>query len=104
MEHQDWNSIVLNKTLKSDKTKEKVYDIDNEDDISKPITISLSNSKLIQQARVQKKMNQKDLANKINKDTKTIQLYESGKVIPDLQVMLKLEKVLGIKLNKKKRQ
>ena len=47
-------------------------------------------------------MTQQQLAQKINKDQKTIQLYESGKVAPDYTVMCKIEKALGIKLNKKK--
>ena len=49
-------------------------------------------------------MTQQQLAQKINKDQKTIQLYESGKTAPDYAVMCKIEKALGIKLNKKKNQ
>ena len=49
-------------------------------------------------------MTQQQLAQKISKDQKTIQLYESGKTAPDYDIMRKIEKELGIKLNKKKNQ
>ena len=51
-----------------------------------------------------KKMSQKELAQKLNIDSKIIQTYESGKAIPDNKLMIKLEKILNIKLNKKKSQ
>lgn len=102
---QDWEPVVLNKKIITEKKKTDVKKLNNEDDeIKKPVTISSSNSKLIQQARLLKKISQKDLANKINKDVKTIQMYESGKGVPELSVMLKIEKALGIKLNKKQKQ
>ena len=104
---QDWKPVVFNerKTTQKITTEKKtnVKNLDNHDDeIKKQVTISLSNSKLIQQARLFKKLSQKDLANKINKDVRTIQRYESGIGVPELGVMLKIEKALGIKLNKKK--
>lgn len=104
MEHQDWTQVVLQKTYNSDKKMTNKPKISEEDDYKKPIQISATNSKLIQEGRKLKKMNQKDLANAINKDVKIIQLYESGKTIPDIKIMTQIEKVLGIKLNKKKKQ
>ena len=104
MQHQDWTPVVLKKTNYSEKKVLHKPKITEEDDYNKPIKISATNSKLIQEGRKLKKMNQKDLANAINKDVKIIQLYESGKTVPDTQIMLKIEKVLGIKLNKKKKQ
>ncbi len=106
---QDWKPVVFNerKTTQKITTEKKtnVKNLDNHDDeIKKQVTISLSNSKLIQQARLLKKLSQKDLANKINKDVRTIQRYESGIGVPELGVMLKIEKALGIKLNKKQKQ
>ena len=101
---QDWEPVVFNKKNTTEK-KPNIKILDNEDDeIKKQVRISSSNSKLIQQARAVKKISQKDLANKINKDVKTIQMYESGKGVPELGVMLKIEKALGIKLNKKQKQ
>lgn len=103
---QDWEPIIFNKTnseynKKENTTNEKKY-VDEE--VEKKPIISLNNSKLIQQARTVKKMTQQQLAQKINKDQKTIQLYESGKIAPDYAIMCKIEKALGVKLNKKKNQ
>lgn len=103
---QDWDPVIFNKTnseynKKENTNNEKKY---VEEEIEKKPTISLSNSKLIQHARTAKKMTQQQLAQKINKDQKTIQLYESGKTAPDYAVMCKIEKALGVKLNKKKNQ
>ena len=102
---QDWERVVLKKTNtnKNVNTKQNTNNIDNMDVEIKP-TVSLSNSLLIQKARVEKKMSQKELAQKLNIDNKIIQLYESGKVVPEVKLMIKLEKILNIKLNKKKSQ
>lgn len=102
---QDWEPVIFTKkpNLSVDKNKQNNQKY-VEDEVEKKPTISLSNSKLIQGARTAKKMTQQQLAQKINKDQKTIQLYESGKVAPDYTVMCKIEKALGIKLNKKKNQ
>ena len=105
---QDWETVRFTKNISSstDKNKQnnqKKY-VEDGDEVEKKPTISLSNSKLIQKARTAKKMTQQQLAQKINKDQKTIQLYESGKTAPDYAVMCKIEKALGIKLNKKKNQ
>jgi len=104
MEHQDWTPVVLKKTHNGGKKMPNKPQITEEDDYNKPIQISAQNSKLIQGGRNLKKMTQKDLAKAINKDVGTIQLYESGKITPDFRIMSAIERVLGIKLNKKKKQ
>jgi len=55
-------------------------------------------SKAIQQARMAKKMTQKDLATKINEKPQVVGEYESGKAIPNGQIIVKMERVLGVKL------
>ena len=101
---QDWKPVIFTKkpnlSVENKQNNQKYVG----DEIEKKPTISSSNSKLIQGGRTAKKMTQQQLAQKINKDQKTIQLYESGKVAPDYTVMCKIEKALGIKLNKKKNQ
>ena len=59
---QDWEPVVLKKTNtnKNVNTKQNTNNIDNMDVEIKP-TVSLSNSLLIQKARVEKKMIQKEL-------------------------------------------
>lgn len=44
------------------------------------------------------KLSQKDVAQKVNEKPSVIQDYESGKAIPNPQVLSKLERVLGVKL------
>merc|ERR1719263_2572652 len=60
--------------------------------------VSTETKKLIMQARMAKKMSQKDLATAINEKPQTIQEYESGKAIPNNQLLAKMEKVLGTRL------
>ncbi|KAL0903920.1 hypothetical protein M5K25_025983 [Dendrobium thyrsiflorum] len=58
--------------------------------------------KNIVQARIDKKLNQSQLAQLINEKPQVIQEYESGKAIPNQQIINKLERVLGVKLRGKK--
>ena len=60
--------------------------------------VDKSLSKAIMQARTAKKLSQKDLATAINEKATTIQQYESGKAIPNPQIIGKLERKLGCKL------
>merc|ERR1712003_42136 len=55
-------------------------------------------SKAIQQARMAKKMTQKDLATKINEKPQVVGEYESGKAVPNGQIIVKIERALGCKL------
>ncbi|XP_031504171.1 multiprotein-bridging factor 1b [Nymphaea colorata] len=58
--------------------------------------------KNIMQARMDKKLTQAQLAQLINEKPQVIQEYESGKAIPNQQIISKLERVLGVKLRGKK--
>jgi putative transcription factor len=61
-------------------------------------TVDRSLSIAIAQARQAKKMTQKQLAQAINEPAQTIQTYENGKAVPNGQTIAKLDKALGIKL------
>ena len=50
------------------------------------------------QARTAKKMTQKELATAINEKPQVVAEYESGKAIPNPQIISKLERKLGTKL------
>jgi ribosome-binding protein aMBF1 (putative translation factor) len=50
------------------------------------------------QARTAKKMTQKDLATAINEKPQIVAEYESGKAVPNPQIIAKLERALGTKL------
>ncbi|KAK4363986.1 hypothetical protein RND71_015344 [Anisodus tanguticus] len=58
--------------------------------------------KAIMQARQDKKLTQAQLAQLINEKPQIIQEYESGKAIPNQQIISKLERALGAKLRGKK--
>ncbi|KAG7034903.1 Multiprotein-bridging factor 1b [Cucurbita argyrosperma subsp. argyrosperma] len=58
--------------------------------------------KAIMQARMEKKLTQSQLAQLINEKPQVIQEYESGKAIPNQQIITKLERALGAKLRGKK--
>jgi putative transcription factor len=61
--------------------------------------VSMSLAKTIQQARIARGFKtQKDLANAMGVKVDIINGYESGKSIPDNNVMQKLRRVLGVKL------
>ena len=47
---------------------------------------------------MEKGLSQKDCAQKINEKPSVLQDYESGKAIPNTQILAKLERVLGVKL------
>jgi putative transcription factor len=55
-------------------------------------------SKAIMQARTAKKMTQKELATKINEKPQVVAEYESGKAVPNPQIISKIERILGCKL------
>ncbi|ONM04923.1 Multiprotein-bridging factor 1a [Zea mays] len=58
--------------------------------------------KNLMQARLDKKLTQAQLAQMINEKPQVIQEYESGKAIPNQQIISKLERALGTKLRGKK--
>lgn len=49
-------------------------------------------------ARAELKLTQKDLAQKVNEKPSVMQEYESGKAIPSVQILGKLERILGVRL------
>merc|ERR1739844_443202 len=55
-------------------------------------------SKAIMQARMAKKMTQKDLATAINEKPQVVAEYENGKAIPNGQIIVKIERKLACKL------
>lgn len=64
--------------------------------------VSSDLKKNLMQARLDKKMTQAQLAQMINEKPQVIQEYESGKAIPNNQIIGKLERALGAKLRSKK--
>jgi putative transcription factor len=67
-------------------------------DVGTIVKVDKSLSKAIAQARTAKKMTQKELATAVNEKTQVVAEYESGKAIPNPQIISKLERKLGCKL------
>ncbi|KAG8891100.1 multiprotein-bridging factor 1 [Tulasnella sp. 332] len=72
--------------------------LDRENEVAPPSKVAPSVGKAIMAGRMELKLTQKDVAVKINEKTNVIQDYESGKAIPNAQVLGKLERILGVKL------
>lgn len=67
-------------------------------------TVSSELKKTIQQSRIAKKMTQAQLAQAINEKLQIVQDYESGRAIPNGQILNKLSRVLGVSLSNKKQK
>ena len=63
-----------------------------------PEKMKVSTQICIQKARQANKMTQRELAIKLNMQTCIINNYESGKAIPNRQILIKLGQILGVKL------
>jgi len=106
MEHQDWKPVIWRKQIKSSSSStkriqghSKIKKIDT-DDPDPPKKMSHSVKIEIQKARAAKQLSQKQLANMVNLPVKTVSDYESGKAIPNRQILSKFSTILGINLNK----
>jgi len=77
---------------------QRIAKLDRENAVAPPQKISLTVGKAMQTARMEKQLSQKDVAQKINEKPSILQDYESGKAIPNPQILGKLERVLGVKL------
>jgi len=69
-----------------------------ESDELKHAKVDRSLSKAIMQARMAKKMTQKQLATAINEKPQVVAEYENGKAIPNGQIIVKIERKLACKL------
>lgn len=86
-----------NKNLSNQNMKKLEEDSEN----LKVETINKKLSQEIMKARTFKGWKQKDLATKVNVLPSVVQKYENGQAIPDHNIILKLQKVLGVKLTGK---
>ncbi|CAK9291308.1 unnamed protein product [Gordionus sp. m RMFG-2023] len=63
--------------------------------------VPLELGKIISKRRVEMNMTQKDLATKICEKPQIVNEYESGKAIPNQQIISKMERILSMKLRGK---
>ena len=93
--------IKKNKNKNNEVVNPNFKKIDESNDAGKHNTISNNIRILIIKGRNNKGWTQKILANSINVKPSVINDYESGKAIPNNQILGKLERKLGIKLRGK---
>ncbi|KDR81368.1 hypothetical protein GALMADRAFT_152239 [Galerina marginata CBS 339.88] len=77
---------------------QRIAKLDRENEVAPPPKIAPSVGRAMQDARLELKFSQKDVAQKVNEKPSVIQDYESSKAIPNPQILGKLERVLGVKL------
>ncbi|KAI0057133.1 MBF1-domain-containing protein [Artomyces pyxidatus] len=77
---------------------QRIAKLDRENEVAPPSKIAPSVGRAMQTARMELKLSQKDLAQKVNEKPSIMQDYESGKAIPNPQILGKLERALGVKL------
>ena len=112
MDHQDWEKVVFFGNSKPSKpTSKKIVEknktnnqskLDKNDHDTLKLKTTNNIGKLIQKQRLAMKLNQKDLAAKLNVKPSIIMEYESGKaIINDNKILSRIERILKIKLQGK---
>ena len=113
--HQDLKPLIIKgKKFHEDKKKKeiatknkigekdiKMIKIDNETEAQKIVKIDSKISNAIMKGRADKKMTRKVLANRMNVNIKIVEEYETCKAIPNINIIKKFERILGIKLTGK---
>ncbi|KAI7866788.1 multi protein bridging factor 1-domain-containing protein [Mucor mucedo] len=92
---------TLTNSSHADTDHRRIAKLDRDNDVAPPPRVDVSVGKAIQKGRQDKKMLQKDLAVAINEKPQVVNEYESGKAIPNQNVLGKMERALGIKLRGK---
>eukprot|EP00758_Cryptobia_borreli_P005098 Tbor_TRINITY_DN4734_c0_g1::TRINITY_DN4734_c0_g1_i1::g.17174::m.17174/K03627/MBF1; putative transcription factor len=88
--------LHLNANTQGLGSRAKLIDEDNETFTIKKVDHKMS--VLIQKERQAKNMTQADFAKAINEKTSVVTEYESGKAVPVENIILKMEKALGVHL------
>jgi len=77
---------------------QRIAKLDRENEVAPPPKISPLVGRAMQDARLELKLSQKDVAQRINEKPSVLQDYEAGKAVPSPQILGKLERVLSVKL------
>ena len=108
-DHQDWKPVVFKKsdnkskegkliTAASSLSSVGVYKASGDDDVKKTKYISKNTSQAITNARCEKKMTQKELAQKCNMEVSIINEIERGVCVYNATHVNKIQSVLGVKI------
>jgi putative transcription factor len=111
MSHQDWTPVVFGSKKKSNDEKEKgnttpssslsnigIYKAASDDDMKKTKYVSKNTSQAIMSARSEKKITQKELAQKCNMDVSIINEIERGACVYNATHINKIQSILGVKI------
>ena len=112
MEYDNTKPIILTKNKNKEKSQtfkavSKTFSgsgkkkIDPDEELPKQVLLGRDIGTKIQQARLAKKWTQKDVAAKMNMDSKIYQKYENGTAERNGNTLNKLGKILGVKLTGK---
>jgi ribosome-binding protein aMBF1 (putative translation factor) len=111
--HQDWEPVVFNKkpaaaaaakslnvpaTTSSSLASVGIYAAASDDDVKKTKYVSKNTSLAISLARREKKMTQKELAQKCNFEVSIISDVERGTCVYNATHVNKIQSVLGVKI------
>ncbi|KAL1746986.1 multi protein bridging factor 1-domain-containing protein [Schizophyllum fasciatum] len=77
---------------------QRIAKLDRENEVAPPSKVAPSVGRAMQAARQELKLSQKDIAQKVNEKPSVIQDYESGRAVPNPQILGKLERALQVKL------
>jgi putative transcription factor len=107
---QDWTPVVLNKRTAANVSKESapksapslanvgVYKAASDEDVKKTKYVSKATSDAVRTARCEKKLTQKELAQKCNMDAAIIGEVERGGGVYNATHINKIQSVLGVKI------
>lgn len=114
MQGQDWTPFVIKNKNADNKAKafregrteaikkisldHKSRKLEQEDEVKPIEKVSRDISVLVQQGRMEKKLTQKELAQKLNIKPEIIRDIEAGKLANDKQIISKLQRILGVRL------
>lgn len=107
LDHQDWQTITLNPKKYQEPPKPKCppiisgqAKIEADIDAGKlPKTYGHEYGQKVQKARVEKKLNQDQLAQQLNVKKDIVQKIENGTGLVDGQICGKIFRILGVKRN-----
>jgi putative transcription factor len=106
---QDWTPVVLNKRVEKQVVKPTtsivsslanvgVYKAASDDDAKKTKYVNKATSDAIKAARCEKKLTQKELAQKCNMDAAIVNEIERGVSVYNAAHINKIQSVLGVKI------
>lgn len=100
MNNQDWKPLTISKDKPRTQVTYQVSENKKLEDAEIPIKrkLGMEEGKKIQQARVAKGWTQQDLALRLSIRPNIVQEYETGNVIPERNLLNKMNRVLGIKI------